>query len=54
MKLPVMQFAPPSFYVGPNILRTLPLNISLSTVVGQVSPAYKTTADLYSDLYALK
>jgi len=54
MKLFVMQFSPPSFYLGPNILRTLSFNISLSTMVGQVSPAYKTTAELYSDLYALK
>jgi hypothetical protein len=49
-----MQFSPPSFYLGPNIFRTLSFNISLGTVVGQVLPPYKTTAELYSGLYALK
>jgi len=54
MKLPVMQFSPPSFYLGPDILRTLSCNVSLSTVVVQVLPACKTAAELYSDLYARK
>jgi hypothetical protein len=54
MKLRVMQFSSPSFYLGSNILSTLSFNISLSAVVGQVSPAYTNTAELYSDLYALK
>jgi hypothetical protein len=52
MKLPAMQCAPPSFYLGPNILSTPVLNISVSAMVGQVSLPYKTTAELYSDLYA--